>query len=111
MVFNLAPLALRRNIAMLGMIHRAALKQGPPQLMALFFRRTGSTVLNDPYESSRPPLVRRSVWALIPVYNRLGSGARSIEKVKDFQMYLQERVKTLPEKGLVEDWRRVYCPR
>ena len=31
MEFNLAPLATRRDIAMLGLVHRAALRKGPPQ--------------------------------------------------------------------------------
>ena len=34
--FKLAPLASRRDIAMLGAIHRAVLGEGPPQLRAFF---------------------------------------------------------------------------
>ena len=34
--FKLAPLASRRDIAMLGVIHRAVLGEGPPQLRELF---------------------------------------------------------------------------
>ena len=45
------------------------------------------------------PLVKRSVWALVPVYNKLGSGAQTICNVKLFQQYLQERVKTLITKN------------
>ena len=30
--FNLAPLSSRRDIAMMGVIHRASMGQGPPQL-------------------------------------------------------------------------------
>ena len=36
MVFNLAPLAMRWDIAMLGMLHKAGLGAGPPHLIALF---------------------------------------------------------------------------
>ena len=36
MEFRLAPLATRRDIAMLGLVHRAALKQGPPQFWSFF---------------------------------------------------------------------------
>jgi hypothetical protein len=32
MSFNVAPLCVRRDIAVLGVIHRAALREGPPQL-------------------------------------------------------------------------------
>ncbi len=35
--FNLAPLGMRRDIAMLGAIHRAVLKKGPKQLRKCFF--------------------------------------------------------------------------
>ncbi len=38
MNFNLAPLTVRRDVSMLGRIHRAALCQGPPSLWR-FFRR------------------------------------------------------------------------
>ena len=36
--FNLAPLNARRDIAQLGMIHRAVLRNGPPQLHHFFIR-------------------------------------------------------------------------
>ena len=36
MNFNLAPLSTRRDIAMLGVIHRAALREGPQQLLIFF---------------------------------------------------------------------------
>ena len=115
MEFNLAPLEVRRDIALLGMIHRAAIGDGPPQLRDFFKRRKGSMMISDPYENtSRPPLLKRTAWGLIPVYNKLGSGAQSINAVKDFQWYLQERVKTLIRKGFIDqwkDWRRVYSPR
>ena len=41
MVFNLAPLATRRDIAMLGLIHRTALGKGPEQFREFFFRQEG----------------------------------------------------------------------
>ena len=36
-LFNLAPLGMRRDIAMRGVIHRAVLKKGPKQLHKWFF--------------------------------------------------------------------------
>ena len=41
--FNLAPLCTRRDIAMLGVIHRAAIGKGPPQLKQ-FFRPAGNRI-------------------------------------------------------------------
>ena len=38
MEFRLAPLTTRRDIAMLGLVHRAALKEGPPQFWEFFTR-------------------------------------------------------------------------
>ena len=69
-------------------------------------------MLEDPYAAtSRSPLVRRSAWGLVPVYNRLGSSAQSILTVKDFQAYLQARVKRLIVRHGVEDWMHTYSPR
>ena len=47
MHFSLAPLRMRRDIAMLGVLHRAALGVGPPQLKEMFSLRHGG--LEDPY--------------------------------------------------------------
>ena len=104
---------MRRDIAMLGVLHRAALGEGPPQLREMFRRQPGSYMMEDPYYgATRHPLVKRSAWGLLPVYNKLGSGAQTIGTVKLFQAYLQERVKTLIRRGLVNDeWARSYSPR
>jgi hypothetical protein len=111
MVFNLAPLSTRRDIAMLGVLHRAALGEGPPQLRQIFRRRPGSLLLEDVNDSARHPLIKRSIWGLVAVYNRL-CGARHIATVADFQKYLQERLKRLIDKGLQLDcWQRAYSPR
>jgi hypothetical protein len=112
MEFNLAPLALRRDIAMLGMLHRAKLGLGPPQLRELFKLKPGGYQIQDVYEDSgKSPLIRRSAWGLVAVYNRLGSGAQSILKVSDFQGYLQERVKKLIAGGNGDRWQCSYSPR
>ena len=76
MDFNLAPLSMRRDIALLGMLHRAALRDGPPQLREVFKRRAGGWMLVDPLEGQSPSLLmRRSIWELIRVYNELGGSS------------------------------------
>ena len=40
--FNLAPLCLRRDLAMLGLIHRSVLGQGPMQFKRFFFEEAVS---------------------------------------------------------------------
>ena len=42
-VFNLAPLRTRRGMAMLGVIHRAVIGQGPPHFANFFYRDDGHT--------------------------------------------------------------------
>ena len=112
MHFNLAPLSMRRDIAMLGVVHRAAIGEGPPQLKRLIKRAPGGFQLLDPYSGrTTPPVVKRSVWGLLPVYNKLGSNAQSIATVKDFQAYLQERAKVIIQKNLIEEWTDLYSPR
>ena len=110
--FNLAPLRMRRDIAMLGMLHRAAIGKGPSQLLQLFKRRPGSFRLEDPYEDlTCAPLIKRSAFGLVKVYNKLGSGAHNISSVHDFQAYLQGRAKQLVMTGYTDKWDRLYCPR
>ena len=112
MVFNLAPSKTRRDIAMLGMLHRAKLGLGPPQFRLLFKPCPGGYQLRDAYEESgRSALIRRSVWGLVAVYNQLGSGAQSINTVPGFQQYLQERLKKLIAGGHTERWQCSYSPR
>ena len=45
--FNLAPLSMRRDIAMLGIIHRAALGDGPTQFREYFYRNASGLRVHD----------------------------------------------------------------
>ena len=112
MHFNLAPLRMRRDIAMLGMVHRAALGKGPPHLRELIKRAAGGFRVQDPYDNCRQPqIVRRSAWGLLRIYNRLGTAAQSIKDVPSFQQYLQNWVKRRIVAGTQDDWATTYCPR
>ena len=109
--FNLAPLAMRRDIAMLGILHRAAIGEGPTQFREYFYRKPGSRNLFDALDGTNPSrLMRRSIWGLVKVYNGLG-GARDCDSVKDFQMVLQERAKRVVAKDLLNEWESLYSPR
>ena len=46
MVFNLAPLATRRDMAMLGVVHRAALRKGPSHFWKFFQPERDATHLH-----------------------------------------------------------------
>jgi hypothetical protein len=109
--FNLAPLTMRRDIAMLGLLHRAALGEGPSQFRTYFTRQQGSLRLADPLaNTTTSQLMKRSIWGLVPVYNTLG-GTLECATVKDFQRHLQDRAKRVVCKHLLSDWGSLYSPR
>ena len=108
---NLAPLAMRRDIALLGVIHRAALGEGPPQFKEYFSRRQGSLRLLDPLEGKNVLLLmRRSIWGLVRVYNTL-EGTLQCGSVKELQKHCQDRAKQVVAKRLLADWDTLYSPR
>jgi hypothetical protein len=111
MDFNLAPLSMRRDIALLGLLHRAAIGEAPAQFKELFKRRPNSYRLVDPLESQNAsPLMKRSIWGLVRVYNALGNALTCCE-VKGFQWMLQERAKAVVSKKLDEGWDTLFSPR
>ena len=85
MNFNLAPLSTRRDIAMLGVIHRAALREGPQQLLKFFrlavpassfarvsrHRSVHSMRLEEWPAGRNLDIIRRSALGSIRVYNLL----------------------------------------
>ena len=102
---------MRRDIAILGMLHRAAIGDGPPQLRELFRIRTGSLRMEDPLESQSPSrLMQRSIWGAVRVYNSLG-GALQCATVKDLQGMLQARCKRVVVGSVFADWVNLYSSR
>ena len=102
---------MRRDIAMLGLLHRAAIGEGPEQFKELFKRRAGTYKLVDPLAArSVSAFMRRSIWGLVRVYNLLGN-ALTCATVADFQRMLQMRTKAIVEKGLLQEWHNLYSPR
>ena len=125
MVFNLAPLAARRDVAMLGLIHRCVLEKGPQQFREFFKpadkrqqpntrlqkkREKHGRQLHDPRKSSHLNVVRRSALGLVAVYNLLPAAVVRNTEVKDFQRELQELFKKRAEEG-EEDWAETFSPR
>ena len=123
-VFNLAPLRTRRDIAMLGVIHRAALGLGPVQLQRFFRRaREGVVVARTRLQHRRHPrqlveyrdgqhteYLKRSALGLVSVYNLLPATVVVVDCVSVFQGALQALVK---ERALAscEDWQDTLSPR
>ena len=125
MVFNLAPLTTRRDVAMLGLIHRTVLKKGPEQFQQYFALQTQARrpntrgqarreehgrQLQDYRTSSHLNVVRRSALGLVAVYNLLPARIVHLATVKDFQVALQDLVKQRAQEGC-EDWKHSLSPR
>ena len=107
--FHLAPLSVRRDIAMLGVIHRTVLGKGAPQFSD-YFKAGQMQRLQDPRKESSAPLVRRSVFGLCAVYNLLPPGIVAMKSVKAFQKGVQEMISKLAISGHPQ-WREVVSPR
>jgi hypothetical protein len=109
MEFNLAPLAARRDMAMLGVIHRTVLGRGPAHFRERFRVDTGRR-LHGPRTTSRGQLIARSAPGLVAVYNLLPGGITSACNVKDFQARLQMEMK-LQAEAEMPDWHKTFSPR
>ena len=123
LVHNLAPLSTRRDIAMLGVIHRAALGQGPEQLRQFFcpgarhggrctrlHMRRHDRQLTEYKDGHHTEYVSRSVLGLVSVYNLLPGRVVVFEEVSKFQAALQ---KFVIEQALAgqDNWDKLFSPR
>jgi hypothetical protein len=115
--FNLAPLCVRRDISMLGLIHKSVLGQGSQELKKHFKRAAVTTPSRRhrnhleglPY-SERTSGTKRSVLGLIAVHNLLPANAAELLTVPNFQTKLQDIVKQRCQEGCV-NWTSTLSPR
>ena len=104
--FNLAPLNSCRDIAGLGLIHRAVLGKGPPHFQKWFFLRNVAPAYSTRHQEAKhnkqvheyvdgnhTELLRRSLLGHTRVYNGLTQAMVDSKTVKVFQKKLQERLK------------------
>jgi hypothetical protein len=119
MKFNLAPLATRRDIAMLGLIHRTVLRKGPHHFREHFQReatpppgvtRHHGRHLVDPRHSHQGRIIGRSALGLAAVYNLLPPYVVLIGEVAGFQTALQRIIKLRASDGQA-DWATTLSPR
>ena len=108
--FHLAPLSTRRDIAILGLIHRTTLGKGPPQFQKYFKQHRHNLTLHDPRSDSNSPLIQRSALGLVAIYNMLPLSCRSARSVSAFQKSLQEIVTKYAVSGYPQ-WSDVFSPR
>ena len=118
--FNLAPLSSRRHISMLGLIHKCQLGIAPTCLSS-FFPRARSTLYNfnknvRPVHDKQiachvtpscPIIFRRSVFALVRVYNKLPADVVAAKNVSTFQRKLQAMLKTCAEDDVL-NWHELF---
>ena len=115
--FHLAPLSTRRDIALLGVIHRSVLGKGPPHFKQ-FFKRADVTaarrhrfhLVDVRGSKSTSNLIIRSAFGLIGVYNLLPELVVSAKSVKLFQHNLQDLVKERASQGC-NNWADSLSPR
>jgi hypothetical protein len=117
--FSLAPLSTRRDIAMLGMIHRTVIGKGPPHLKDHFRLADAAATseqryhcrhLTDPRGDWPGRAVVRSALGLVAVYNLLPGEIARCSSVASFQSALQALVRSRAEEG-VADWQATLSPR
>ena len=120
--FNLAPLESRRDIAMLGVLHRAALKEGPVCFHKWFYeaapncrrsergRRNTYRPLAEILPIYSLAIARRSAFGLISVYNLLPNSIVEKSCVKSFQRALSDFMKDQARRNHTL-WPALFSPR
>ena len=112
--FKLAPLVVRRDIAMLGLIHRTSVGEGPGHFRK-FFKRSGCPgkhrrQLEDPRSAATHPVVKRSALGLVAVYNMLPASVVEPRCIYTFQKNLQKLMVERASDGCA-DWAVTLSPR
>ncbi len=123
--YRLAPLPARRDMAMLGVLHKVSLGIAPAQLAALFplrgsvvehryahrmrhWRPLHSRQLLSHAEHDSTETMRRSMFGLVHCYNLLPQGVVDSGSVKLFQRKLQAALGVYAEQRPDGEWPRLY---
>ena len=111
--YGLAPLSLRRDIAMLGLLFKVSSGIAPAPIAKMFRPHTGSLTaygftanaqfhskaIHDPVESGHPVIIKRSIFGLIRVFNRLPQECVNAKTTSQFQHWLQSCAKNAAKHG------------
>ena len=119
--FNLAPLKIRRDLSMLGLIHKTCLGLAPRQFNCFFVKQdvppsveTRSAARRHRFHLKVPELrleiARRSALGLIAIYNGLPADAVDKDSVSGFQRVWQNLVASRCKSGF-EGWEDTFSPR
>ncbi len=123
--FNLAPLRTRRDMAILGMLHRVNLGETSEQMRELF-RPTGVRLIGDTIGSrtraatafhtkqlldrvtrSSSDMFKRSAFGMVQCYNALPQRVVDEKSVKSFQRALQNSLKLRASEGF-GGWQDIF---
>ena len=110
---NLAPLCMRRDLAMLGLLHKVSLGVAPEPVSKLFVRSPKDLyshgfrcsrprhkhVLHDPIAFDHPAFMKRSIFGLVKVYNSLRPDIVNDSSVSSLQRKLQAAAKQAATAG------------
>ena len=124
LAYNLAPLSTRRDIAMLGLIYKSVHKTAHNDLQSLFPRSAGprhsyqtkyqahrhDMQLVEDRPGTKHALLRRSVFGLTRIWNRLPGAVVHAKTVTECQKALTAMVRAGCRKGL-RDWSELLSPR
>ena len=119
--FSLAPLRARRDIAMLGLIHRVILNEAPPVFQEYIYLSSSvnfprslrgsklrhSKQLHDPVNSMSSSIFHRSIFGLIYAYNLFPQHVVDSSSVSIFQSYLQRGLKEAVTRSVV-NWDSLF---
>ena len=110
LTYNVAPLSLRRSIALLGFIYRCVRRLAPAKCCELFeldqrqsnlrsSERLHPFQLKDPVGPGSSPLLCRSLWGLVAFWNHLPLDTITAPMVKDFQKLITEGARDAVRSG------------
>ena len=120
--FNFAPTALRRNIAILGLLHKRVLGQAHPtfeRLLPFYAQRFGEERgrgHNKPLyghwleATYHPSLCARSIFSMVDIYNNLPQNVVDAGSVTDFQHLLTDIARERLRQGN-QLWFMSFCAR
>ena len=118
---RLAPLAMRRDIAMLGLLWKVSRGGAPGLVQSLFSlrsttledfgfamrRRAHGFQIHDPIEPGHPLILRRSIFGSIRVWNLLSVDLVNAKTVQVFQQNLQAYAKSAAA-GNERNWDKIF---
>ena len=121
--YRLAPLKSRRDMALMGLLHRVVLSDVSRQLAELFpfatsgpleFVRTRLQIRRHNKQLIAPPFgtetLRRSLFGLVRIYNLLPQSVVDLKSVKEFQSTLQGALRNAASLG-IPNWDSLFSPR